>query len=120
MRRKSSSRYERIFRMVHRGTDMMYRGWVGGYTDYKKKKKKIMSLYSFDWTVVGQFDENKVRLLNRNNGLLLKSLEISKNRIEICKLGTKQIGLFGDKEMITKKLTRKDIHPVPRKNKNKN
>ena len=88
------------------GNDMMYRGWVGGY----ENNKKLISLYNFDWTVVGQFDEKKVRLLNRNNGLLLKSLDISKNRMEICKLGTIQKGIDGC-EMIkveNKKSTRKE------------
>lgn len=36
--------------------------------------------YNFDWKVIGQFDSKKVRLLDRNNGLLLKSLEIYKGR----------------------------------------
>jgi hypothetical protein len=80
----------------------------GGYDDDKKKKKKFTSLYDFDWTVVGQFEENKVKLLNRNTGLLLKSLEISKERMDVCKIGTEQIGLFGDKEMNIKKFVRKD------------
>jgi hypothetical protein len=39
-------------------------------------------------------------------------LDISKNRMEICKLGTKQTGLFGDKEMITKKPIRKNIQEI--------
>lgn len=71
------------------GKDMMYRGWVGGF----ENDKKLISVYDFDWKVVGQFDSRKVRLLDRNNGLLLKSLEISKDRIEICKFGTTQTGI---------------------------
>lgn len=54
--------------------------------------KKSISVYNFDWNVIGQFDNNKrtakavkVRLLNRNNGLMIKSLEIEENRINICK-----------------------------------
>ncbi len=66
--------------------DMMYRGWVGGYDN----DKKLISLYNFDWKVVGQFDSRKVRLLDRNHGLLVKSLDISKDRMEICKFGTIQ------------------------------
>lgn len=71
------------------GKDMMYRGWVGGF----ENDKRLISVYNFDWKVIGQFDSKKVRLLNRNNGLLLRSLEISKDRIEICKFGTMQTGI---------------------------
>lgn len=72
-----------------REKDMVYRGWVGGYDN----DRKFISLYNFDWKVVGQFDSRKVRLLNRNNGLLLKSMEMEDNRINICKFGTRQIGI---------------------------
>ncbi len=62
--------------------------------------KKLISVYNFDWKVIGQFDNKKVRLLNRNNGLMIKSLEIEENRINICKyvkyskvLLTEQLGI---------------------------
>jgi hypothetical protein len=71
------------------GTDMMYRGWVGGF----ENDKRLISVYNFDWKVIGQFDNKKVRLLNRNNGLMIKSLEIEENRINICKYGTEQLGI---------------------------
>ncbi len=50
-----------------------------------------ISLYNFYWKVVGQFDSRKVRLLNRNHGLMVKSMEISENRMNICKYGTEQL-----------------------------
>lgn len=68
---------------------MMYRGWVGGF----ENDKHLISLYNFDWKVVGQFDNKKVRLLNRNNGLLIKSMDIEENRRNICKYGTEQLGI---------------------------
>lgn len=71
------------------GDDMLYRGWVGGF----ENDKKLISVYNFDWKVIGQFDNKKVRLLNRNNGLMIKSLEIEENRINICKYGTEQLGI---------------------------
>ena len=73
------------------GNDMVYRGWVGGY----ENDKHLISLYNFDWKVVGQFDIKKVRLLNRNNGLMIKSLDVEENRMEICKYGTMQKGVDG-------------------------
>lgn len=69
------------------GNDMLYRGWVGGFN------KKLISLYNFDWKRIGQFDSKNVRLLNRNNGLLIKSMEMGENRINICKYGTEQVGI---------------------------
>ncbi len=36
---------------------------------------------------------NRVKLLDRNNGLMIKSLEIEENRINICKYGTEQVGI---------------------------
>ena len=53
----------------------------------------LISLYNFDWKVIGQFDFKKVRLLNRNHGLLIKSMEMEENRINICKYGTEQVGI---------------------------
>jgi hypothetical protein len=94
------------------GNDMMYRGWVGGY----ENDKKLISLYNFDWKVVGQFNSNKgrhstvkVRLLDRNHGLLVKSLDISKDRMEICKHDTIQSGVDGGKMIkVEKKSTKKE------------
>ena len=71
------------------GNDMMYRGWVGGYDN----DKHLISIYNFDWKVIGQFSKSGVRLLNRNNGLLIKSMDIEENRINICKYGTEQVGI---------------------------
>lgn len=55
---------------------MIYRGWVGGF----ENDKKLISLYNFDWEVIGQFDHGSVRLLNRNHGLMVKSIWME----EIC------------------------------------
>jgi len=46
------------------------RGWVSGYT------KNQISVSDFDWKRLGQFVVKKVRLLERNSGLLLKSKEV--------------------------------------------
>ena len=43
------------------------RGWVSGYT------KNFISISDFNWKRIGQFTSSKVRLLDRNNRLLLKS-----------------------------------------------
>jgi len=43
------------------------RGWVSGYT------KNLISISNFNWKRLGQFTESKVRLLDRNSRLLLKS-----------------------------------------------
>ncbi|MBC8521961.1 MAG: RRXRR domain-containing protein [Methanomicrobia archaeon] len=48
------------------------RGWVSGYT------KKLISVADFDWKRLGQFAVKKVRLLERNSGVLLKSKEVKK------------------------------------------
>jgi len=45
------------------------RGWVSGCT------KRLISVSGFDWTRLGQFVVSKVRLLERNTGLLLKEKE---------------------------------------------
>ncbi len=73
------------------GNDMMYRGWAGGYDN----DKKLISLYNFDWEVVGQFSSKNVRLLERNNGLMINSLYTAENRANICEYGTEQIGADG-------------------------
>ena len=46
------------------------RGWVSGYT------KNLISVSDFDWKRLGQFAVSKVRLLERNTGILLKSKEV--------------------------------------------
>ena len=46
------------------------RGWVSGYT------KNSISVSDFNWKRLGQFVVKKVRLLERNSGLLLKSKEV--------------------------------------------
>ena len=81
--------YVEAVRNKQSGEDILYRGWVGGFENVKK----FISVYDFDWKVIGQFDSKKVRLLNRNNGLMIKSLEIEENRINICKYGTEQLGI---------------------------
>jgi len=94
------------------GNNMMYRGWACGY----ENDKKLISLYNFDWKVVGQFNSNKgrhsavkVRLLDRNHGLLVKSLEISKDRMDVCKHGTIQKGVDGGEMIkVEKKSTKKE------------
>jgi hypothetical protein len=48
------------------------RGWVSGYT------KNFISVSTFDWKRLGQFVVKKVRLLERNSGLLLKRKEVKK------------------------------------------
>ena len=48
------------------------RGWVSGYT------KNMISVSDFDWKRLGQFVVSKVRLLERNSGLLLKNKEVKK------------------------------------------
>ena len=42
--------------------------------------------------------------------------EVAKDRMEICRHGTIQTGLFGGKEMITKKLIRKNIQEIKNDN----
>jgi len=46
------------------------RGWVSGYT------KNLISVSDFEWKRLGQFAVSKVRLLERNTRLLLKSKEV--------------------------------------------
>ena len=46
------------------------------------------------WNLSQMKNSRKVRLLNRNNGLLLKSLDVSKYSMDICELGTIQKGIF--------------------------
>ena len=46
----------------------------------KNNRRKII--------VLGQFGEYNIRILHRNNGLLLRSLYMEKERMEVCQLGT--------------------------------
>jgi len=46
------------------------RGWVSGYT------KQLISVSDFDWKRLGRFVIIKVRLLERNSGLLLRVKEV--------------------------------------------
>ena len=46
------------------------RGWVSGYT------RNLISVSDFEWRRLGQFAVSKVRLLERNTRLLLKSKEV--------------------------------------------
>ena len=48
------------------------RGWVSGYT------KHLISVSDFEWKRLGQFAVSKVRLLERNRRLLLKSKEVKR------------------------------------------
>ena len=48
-------------------------GWVSGYT------KNFISVSDFDWKRLGQFAVKKVRLLERNVGLLLSRKEVKGN-----------------------------------------
>ena len=48
------------------------RGWVSGYT------RNLISVSDFDWKRLGQFVAKKVRLLERNSGLLSKNKEVKK------------------------------------------
>lgn len=48
------------------------RGWVSGYT------KSFISVSDFNWKRLGQFVVSKVKLLERNSGLLLKKKEVKK------------------------------------------
>lgn len=49
------------------------RGWVSGST------KKMVSVSDFGWKRLGQFVAQKVRLLGRNTGLLLRKMEVKAN-----------------------------------------
>jgi hypothetical protein len=62
---------------------------VSGFVD----DNRIISVSNFDWKRIGQFGESNVRLLDRNHGLLIERLYTEKERIEICKFGTVQMGI---------------------------
>lgn len=51
-----------------------FRGWVSGYEEHRGVVKTI-SVSGFDWDRSGQFGVDKVRLIGRNTGLLLRSME---------------------------------------------
>lgn len=65
----------------------IFRGWISGFID----DKRIISVSDFDWKRIGQFGESNVRLLDRNSGLLIRSLYMEKDRMEVCKYGTMQV-----------------------------
>ncbi len=46
---------------------LVYRGWIGGYTETVKSKK--VSIYDVNWKRIGQFAPNKVKLLKRSTKL---------------------------------------------------
>lgn len=75
----------------------IFRGWISGYTNMYGSD--FIYISDFDWKGFGKnrtqtaVVPSNIRIINRNNGLLIKSLEISKDRIEICKYGTIQKGI---------------------------
>ncbi|MDJ0576113.1 MAG: RRXRR domain-containing protein [Xenococcaceae cyanobacterium MO_234.B1] len=48
---------------------VIYRGWIGGYTNTNKSKK--LSVYDHNWKRIGQFSLSKVKLLRRSNKLCI-------------------------------------------------
>ena len=70
---------------------IVYRGWVGGF----ENDKHLISLYNFDWEVVGQFDIRDVRLLNRNHGLMVNSLWMEDVSYNLISGGMKQSTVDG-------------------------
>ena len=48
---------------------VIYRGWIGGFTNTEKSKK--LSLYDHYWKRIGQFSLSKVKLLRRSNKLCI-------------------------------------------------
>jgi hypothetical protein len=70
---------------------IVYRGWVGGF----ENDKKLISLYNFDWKVIGQFDNRDVRLLNRNNGLMINILWMEEIGHNLVSEGMKQSTIDG-------------------------
>ncbi len=55
----------------------------------------MISLYNFDWEVVGQFDIRDVRLLNRNHGLMVNSLWMEDIGYNLISGGMKQSTVDG-------------------------
>ncbi len=68
-----------------------YRGWVSGFID----DRRIISVSNFDWKRVGQFGEFNIKILNRNSGLLMKSMEKMMTKQECInqRTGTIQLGI---------------------------
>lgn len=62
----------------------VFRGWVSGYIedDRRRPDKGIISVSGFDWNRLGQFGVENVRLLGRNTGLLLRSMEKTMTKSE--------------------------------------
>ncbi len=48
---------------------VIYRGWIGGYTNTGKSKK--LSVYDHNWKRIGQFTLSKIKLLRRSNKLCI-------------------------------------------------
>lgn len=48
---------------------VIYRGWIGGFTNTEKSKK--LSVYDLNWKRIGQFSLSKIKLLRRNNKLCI-------------------------------------------------
>ncbi len=72
-----------------------YRGWVSGYIedDRKRPDKGIISVSGFDWNRLGQFGVENIRLLGRNTGLLLRSMEKTMTRSEAKQLNDIKSGI---------------------------
>ena len=68
-----------------------FRGWISGFVD----DKNIISVSNFDWKRVGQFGESNIKILNRNSGLLIKSIEkiMTKEECINQRTGTIQLGI---------------------------
>ncbi len=73
----------------------VFRGWVSGYIedDRKRPEKGIISLSGFDWNRLGQFGIENVRLLGRNTGLLLMSMEKNMTKSEARDLNDMRSGI---------------------------
>ncbi len=59
----------------------IYRGWISGYHE----SRRLVSVSDFDWNRIVQIAMNKVRLLSRNNNLLLESMNIRKDESKFIK-----------------------------------
>ena len=68
-----------------------FRGWISGFID----DRRMISVSNFDWERLGQFGESNIKILNRNTGLLLKSMEKVMTMEELInqKTGTVQLGI---------------------------
>jgi hypothetical protein len=74
----------------------VYRGWVSGYEDYRGRIDTI-SVSGFDWNRLGQFGVDKVKLLGRNTGLLLRSMEkeMTKTEAKLIEIKSAKAGSDG-------------------------